>query len=405
MSKPESVPEVTRVKAYLKERYDFGKNEVLQIVEQKNVGSSGAYEKLDLDSIFIELQEKGYKYPYKHLQTLLRSKFVPKYNPFLYYFESLPKWDGGIDWIEQLSDHVTTTSQEFFKVMFKKALVRCIACALAEKENRIVFLLVQPEQYTGKSTFIRYLNPWGTNKYYTEAPLSKGKDVEFRFSENFIYNLEELNHLTHIEVSHLKATISRTSIKKRKPYAENEEEHPRRCNFFGSTNNREFLTESINSRWLPFEVIGKLDYDYKKNMNINDVWSQAYTLYKSGFDYSLTPAEFMEAETANIKYMIIGKERHLIQTYFKRCRKLGGLFLTSTQIVEILSTKVPSHTILSPNNAGKALAELGYVHDQRSMHGNNPCRGWWVNYMGNLPSLISRLEQSEEDIARPTITI
>ena len=64
-----------------------------------------------------------------------------------------------------------------------------------------------------------------------------------------------------------------------------------------STNKDEFLTDETGSvRWLCFELIGKMNFTYKDKININDIWRQAYSLYKSGFAYQLTPEEIEENE-------------------------------------------------------------------------------------------------------------
>lgn len=366
--------ETARVMTYLKTYWEFKKNEVLGIVEQKKKNDT-TFEEYDPDTVYMELKLNNLKFSLSDLQSLLRSKFVKKYNPFREYFESLPPWDGQTDHIGNLSSHIVTENPQFFYTMFKKALVRCIACSVDGIVNRIVFLLVSRKQNIGKSTFIRWLNPWGMERYYTEAPLSKTKDTEFRFSENFIYNLEELDRLGDMEIDHLKAIVSKASVKERKPYAVNEKQYLRRCNFWGSTNRDEFLTDTSNTRWLAFWVAG-ISYDYKRNIKIGDVWAQAWSLYQAGFDYNLTPIEMGISEDGNKCFEYSSTERETVATFFVPARKHGGLFMTASQIIEYINSKTQVRK-LNIHRLGKALESAGYIKGTKRVN-DIPVKGWWL---------------------------
>ena len=69
----------------------------------------------------------------------------------------------------------------------------------------------------------------------------------------------------------LKAIISIAVVKERRPYAKNEIEAPRRCNFWGSTNKEEFLTDDTNTRWLCF-TIHDIDWEYATSIDIHKAW-------------------------------------------------------------------------------------------------------------------------------------
>jgi hypothetical protein len=374
-------PDIYRVEVFLKKNYDLYRNEITTRVEGKLTGSADDHGKLNADSIFRHLQHEGFKYPMDKLKSLLKSDFVPLKNPFKEYFFSLPEWDS-VDYIGQLAGYVKTDDDKFWADMFKKALVRSIACAIGGRENRIVMVLVQEDQSTGKSNFIRFLNPF-KDKYYTESPLRDGKDTEFRFSENFIYNLEELSALGALDINKLKAIISKSTVKERRAYAEFEEELPRRCNFWGSTNKAEFLTDTQNTRWLCFRVVS-IDFGYNNMntgeaaININDVWGQAYALYKSGFDYNLTKEEASYRDMLNKAYEQGSNEKDLIiQTYIP-CERGAGKFVPVANIEIELTTKFESK-VRNMNRAalGRALTQLGFIGDSKKLNGHT-ARGYWL---------------------------
>ena len=403
-------PEVRKVLNYLRGKYEIRRNIITRAVEKREVGASVVFKPDKLANLNIELQDEGYKYPFPELERMMKeSDCFPEFNPFLDYFEKLEPWDGKIDWIEELAEHVLTDNPDFFKVMFKKALVRCIACALDNKENRIVFVLVQEKQRTGKTWFIRYINPWGMEEYYTESPLAKdrGKDIEFRFAENFTYNLEELAKLHHQELETLKAIISKASIKERKAYSRDETKYPRRCSFWGTTNKEQFLTDSENTRWLTFRVLS-IDWRYI-DLDKKKIWAQAYALYKQGenvFNYDLTSEEFEEAEKMNREHRLDEPERDLILTYFKSCRKGEGEFMTATKIIDIINSKIEPGTgrHFYHGTVGKVLSNLGFTRDKRRCEGASyQVNGWWVRYTDINPYLHTTLktEPMEEKPREP----
>ena len=124
-----------------------------------------------------------------------------------------------VNHIQILASHIKCSNQALWETQFKKALVRMIACAFGEDVNRVVMVLYQPKQNTGKSQFIRNLCPWRTKQYYTESPISGNqKDGVIRMSENFIWNLEELEGMMKKDVSSIKAMLSNPITKERRPY-------------------------------------------------------------------------------------------------------------------------------------------------------------------------------------------
>lgn len=388
-------PDIVKVEVYLRKNYTFRRNVITQIVEfsEKN----GVLTELNLDTIYRKLQHIGFKFALAKLDSLLKSDFVPDYNPFAEYFLGLKEtnpWDPdkSPDFIKTLASYVHLADQEFFETQFKKALVRSIGCALYGVENRIVFVLVGETQETGKSSFIRYLNPFGM-KYYTEAPIHNNKDSSFAFSENFIYNLEELSELNKIEVNRLKAIISTATIKERKAYARTAKEQPRRCNFFASTNKSEFLIDTSNTRWLCFNV-DSIVWGYRSEVNINDVWSQAFSLWQSGFDCQLTAEEKEARNLKNKNYEVNDLERELIKRIYKVCRADEGEFVSNADILEHI-TKAWSGTssALSARWIGKNMVQLGFVSGVKCINGHT-CRGYFVE-KNNLGADGMKYEQTE----------
>lgn len=157
----------------------------------------------------------------------------------------------------------------------------------------------------------------------------------------------------------------------RRPYEKKPITVPRRANFIGSTNNHEFLSDYTGSvRWLCFEI-DKIDWNYKNDINIDDVWRQAYYLYKNDFKYELTFDELEQNEKANSAFTINSIEVELITKHFENGNEINsiGNFYTSTEILTYLQNKYSQNIRLNVQNIGKALSYIGIKRIKKYRNG------------------------------------
>lgn len=370
-------PEIYKVEYFLKKNWIFVRNEITQRTEYKPVLGNYDFDKLNEHTIYRKLQHVGFKFSMEKLKSLLKSDFMPSYNAFQDYFKNLPAWDYEVDHIGNLANYIKATNQKFHVTQFRKMLVRSVGCALYGVENRFVYVLIGEKQEKGKSTFIRFLNPFGT-KYYTEAPIRDNKDTYFSFSENFIYNLEELASLSNLDINHLKSIISMAMIKERKAFEVNPEEQPRRCNFFASTNKDEFLTDSENTRWLCVNV-EDIEWGYKTEIDIQKVWAQAFALYHDpNFNQYLTAEEMKERDEMNKSFEITDIEKDLIKQCFEVCKEgdRGAVFFSNPDILIALQEKFLGKT-LNAKFIGKSMTQLGFEKGCKYIN-KHKTRGYFV---------------------------
>jgi hypothetical protein len=368
-------PEVDKVEIFMSKKWRFYRNIVTSMNEYEQIGHNER-QPANVDEIYRQLQKARFKYKLDNIKSLLRSDFVLRYDPIADYFQSLPVWDQKESHIDKLASYITADDPVFWRGQFKKALVRSINCGLGLGINRIVIVLQQPGQDTGKSTFIRHLNPFGMH-YYTEAPLREGKDTEFRFAENFIYNLEELSSLSTHDIDKLKAIISKYNVKERKPFAINDVVLPRRCNFWGSTNKRFFLQDDQNTRWVIIPVT-HINWSYKQEVDMAQVWAEAWHLYKSGFDYQLTADERATRDAGNEEYKVDRHEHVLLLHHFKPCQEndQGAKFMTASEVAAFLGSMYPSQKF-SARNVGIAIAEAWVLKRTARKISGAVIRGYW----------------------------
>lgn len=387
-------PPIVEIQNVLSTWYDLRFNEIRGVVEGRKKDEE-VYKELNENNLFIQLLSNGYKVSITNLCALLNSEFVPSYNPFKEYFESLDPWqEGDRDYIEELANHVEAVDQQQFNHHMKKMMVRMIACALEDNTfNKHAFILVGGQQNTGKSTFCRYLCPPALKNYYTES-IPGDKDGLISLCENFIINLDELSTLSKFELNHLKSMFSKDSVRVRHPFARKSQTDPRRASFIGSTNEDTFLTDTTGSvRWLCFEI-ASINWDYK-NIDIKKVWSQAYALYKSGFKYQLTADEIKANESRNEQYQQVSMEFEYVQAYLAPGTPVDhDDFLTTTQVRDYILIKSERKAeIKTTDKLGRALKNQGFKRViKRTGEFNVPTRGYFVKYLNNDPMMATWLQ-------------
>jgi hypothetical protein len=368
------------------------RNAVLNRIENKKG------EHVTIDDIYINLLRADQKVPREDLRSLIASRHVETFNPFQQYLDRLEtmNFDAGVDYFANLSGYIQTDNPEFFAVMLKKHFVRSIDQYKRNVPNRYIVTLYGGQE-AGKSMFIRWMNPLGEN-YYSEQPLRADKDCEILLATVLIYSLEELEGLSKQEITKTKSFISRAIINERRPYAAEAVPMPRLASIFASTNDREFLTDAQNTRWLVFDV-KSINHDYhnlrtgRKDIDINSLWWQAYNEWKTDNSAGMLVPKEKELQTCiNIGYEIATPEYHLILKHLREPTEEdlrggrqfpgggGGIeFLSSTDILVRLTGLYPGIKI-NATWIGREMRRAGFETSWKWINGKS-FRGYQIVWM------------------------
>jgi len=353
---------------YLNQRYDIRYNVISNKFEYREKGEE-KFREMNENNMFVRLQKDNINISLNHLVALLKSDFVKEYNVFKDYFESLPQWDEKTDYIGELASYLKSQDSKRLSHHFKKWLVRAVRNAIDDNYfNKQCFVLVSSKQNSGKSTFCRFLCPPQLNDYIVES-IGTDKDSHIAITENFLINLDELSQAEKAEINAFKSMFSKDKVKARLTYDKRPTVHARRASFMGSTDRWEFLTDENGSvRWLCFEI-DSIDWNYKNDIIIDDVWSQAYHLLtNTKYYYDLTLEEIKENDYVNKKYQVGSPERDLIQKFFKPGDEYDGTFMSSTDIIEYISQH--SAININPVQIGRELRFLGFQRKPKFVDGN-----------------------------------
>jgi hypothetical protein len=356
--------QIDRLELFLSNKYVFRHNIVSGKLEFQYYGKK----KWNVMNDFIEnsmLREclKGrLKTNLSSLRNLLNSDFCPLFNPFKNYFDNLPEHDEKEDYINQLANTITTTKQDLWQECFKKWIVAMVGCVLDDKVINHTVIVFSGKQGLGKTTWVEKIVPKQLKEYLFSGTINpNNKDTLVQLSECMLINLDELENLNRSEIGSLKEIITKTQIRMRKAYGHNNETMPRRASFAGSVNTAQFLNDSTGSRrFLCFELEG---IQYQHEVDINLVFSQALSLFKSGFRYWFDQEEIKSITANNEQYQLHSPEEELLLTWFEPCeREKANVFLNASQIAAKLAEKAKINiTDGTINKLGKALKKHNFI--------------------------------------------
>ena len=343
---------------------------------------------------------------------VIESDYVPAFNPFVEYLESLPEWhEGDHDYIADLAatvkikgeqEHMespeadsslftlrsslpsqagssqatdsslftlrsslpsqaTDSSLFTLRSSLKKWLVGMVAGWISEDVVNNVILVFIGEQGAYKTTWFNYLLPPQLKQYfYTKTNANRmTRDDLLTLAQYGLVCCEELDTMRPAELNQLKAAVTMPSIDERAAYAHFHEHRKHIASFCGTGNNVSFLSDPTgNRRWLPFEVesiVSPRDHPFC----YEGIYSQALALYKSGFTFWFTKEEIQEQNRHNRKFETPRLEHELVDLYFRRpLEHENSMFMTSSRVLQIIGSGITQK--LSATRIGMAFSELGF---------------------------------------------
>lgn len=374
---------------YVHLKYDARYNELRMVTELLD-HDSGNYMELSeyrYNSLFIELQANGFQVSDRVLRKVLTSNLIPKVNPLLEYFESLPTWDGH-DYIADLASTITvddinndiSDAAELWKKLLTKFIVSIVATATTRSPGQLCLVLAG-NQGIGKSTWLNNLLPPTLRENYLATggiiPKITEKNTADLLSEKMVINLDDqIDSFTYKEYEGIKSIITSTKITSRKNYQINDSNRLRRATLVASTNHPSFLVDTSNRRYIIFTA---KEIDHQDNVDRDKVFAQAYYLLQKRFPYWLNSEEQKELNDINSQYRIAPTEEELVEKYLSPGAedKLGTEWLMTTEIKSFLELQSGNKN-LYPKGLTKALRAEGFVQKSIRINGSKPRYRWAI---------------------------
>lgn len=198
------------------------------------------------------------------------------------YLTSL-KWDGVRRVDTLLSDYLGSDDNPYTRAVIRKSLCAAVARAIVGGVKYDYMPIFTGPQGIGKSTFLSVLG----KEWFSDSLTSfEGKEAAELIQGTWINEVGELTAMTKQETSAVKQFLSKTDDIYRAAYGRRTNKYPRRCVFFGTSNDSEFLKDATgNRRFWPVDVGA---HPAKKSVweelpkEVDQIWAEAYMYWAFG---------------------------------------------------------------------------------------------------------------------------
>ncbi|MBI3960244.1 MAG: bifunctional DNA primase/polymerase [Chloroflexi bacterium] len=270
-----------------------------------------------------------------------------RFHPVKEYLAGL-KWDGQ-EQIGKLAGYFTDghdpityhdgTERTAFHAFLRRWLVGAVAKVYDPMNAQNPMLIVDGMQGSGKSWFAKWICPLPGFQY--KGPIRPDdKDYSARLTTHWIWEVSELGAtLRKADREALKAFITQQDYTYRPVYGRMDLVKPALASFIGTVNFEGALLADPTGhrRFWPVKLT-RLDWGYSRAVDVNQLWAQAFALYRGGEAWRLTPEERAAhaaiVETYEVEDVLAG----YIQEYFQIEPDNGNLYTHTTAIIDTLRT-------------------------------------------------------------------
>lgn len=219
------------------------------------------------------------------------------YDPVAAFLYSV-EWDG-IPRLDTLyTDYLGAEDHPYTRTVTRKALVAAVARAMTPGCKFDYMTVVCGRQGIGKSTLFAKL---GKTWFSDSIKTFEGKDAAELLQGRWIVEIGELEAFSKTDIKIVKQFLSKCDDQYRAAYARKTEKHLRRCVFFGTTNDHDYLRDTTGNRrfwpvdaWVQPPV--KSVFTDLDDFEISQIWAEAVMRWRLGESLYLNTEMEEEAE-------------------------------------------------------------------------------------------------------------
>ncbi|MDO5715744.1 MAG: virulence-associated E family protein [Tissierellia bacterium] len=240
-----------------------------------------------------------------------------KFNDVKSYLESL-KWDGTKRINTLLRDYLGAEDNIYTADVMRKSLAAAVGRAIHGGIKYDYMPILAGAQGIGKSTFLRIL---GKEWFSDSLQCFEGKEAAEMIQGTWINELGELTVMSRSETNAVKQFLSKQEDIYREAYGRRTNKYPRRCVFFGTTNNAEFLKDITgNRRFWPVdcglhEPTKNIFTDLEQE--VDQIWAEAYMIYILGEPLYLTGESLKLSEEAQELHQEQDSRKGIIEDFLE----------------------------------------------------------------------------------------
>ena len=193
------------------------------------------------------------------------------------------KWDGVKRLDTLLIDYLGAEDTPYTRAVIRKSLCAAVARAVIGGVKYDYMPIFTGPQGIGKSTFLATL---GRDWFSDSLTTFEGKEAAELIQGTWLNEIGELTAMTKQETSAVKQFLSKTHDIYRAAYGRQTNKYPRRCVFFGTSNDNEFLKDTTgNRRFWPVDVglhRAKKSIWEELPGEVDQIWAEAYCYWMLG---------------------------------------------------------------------------------------------------------------------------
>jgi len=240
------------------------------------------------------------------------------YNPVTDYLQGL-EWDG-IKRLDTLFiDYLGAADTDYTRAVTRKAFTAAVSRAMVPGNKFDTMTILTGAQGIGKSTLLKKMGRfWFSDSIKT----FEGKEASELVQGVWIVEIGELEAMNRTEVGRIKQFLSQQEDIYRAAYGRNVGWHPRRCVFFGTSNNDEYLRDRTgNRRFWPLDV-GLLPVTKNVFTDLDDevdqLWAEAFVRWQVGEPLYLSGALEKDAQEQQEDHRESSAREGLIREFVER---------------------------------------------------------------------------------------
>ena len=250
--------------------------------------------------------------------ALLIASSQNRINDVKQYLQGL-RWDGVKRLDTLLHDYLGAEDNAYTRAVMRKSLCAAVARAVTGGVKYDYMPILVGPQGIGKTTFLSIL---GKDWFSDSLTTFEGKEAAELIQGTWINEVGELTAFTKQETQVIKQFLSKTDDIYRAAYGRRTEKYPRRCVFFGTSNDAEFLKDTTgNRRFWPVDVgthLSKKSVWRDLPLAVDQVWAEAFVYWQLGESLYLSKeVERMAQEAQEAHRESSGKEG-LVREFLER---------------------------------------------------------------------------------------